>query len=80
MAGKAALKMGAGLVTVATADSCLPVVAKTMPELMTEPLPETSARTISERALSRVLELLEGKDALLLGPGLSTHSETSSLV
>lgn len=80
MAGKAALKMGAGLVTVATADSCLPAIAKTRPELMTEPLPETSARTISERALSRVLELLEGKDALLLGPGLSTHPETSSLV
>lgn len=80
MAGKAALKMGAGLVTVATAESCLPAVARTMPELMTEPLPETEAKTISEKALSRVLELLQGKDALLLGPGLSTHPSTSALV
>lgn len=80
MAGKAALKMGAGLVTVATAESCLPQVARAMPELMTEPLPETTARTISEKALPRVLELLEGKDALLVGPGLSTDPSTTSLV
>jgi NAD(P)H-hydrate epimerase len=80
MAGKAALKMGAGLVTVATAESCLPVVARTMPELMTEPLPETEARTISERAVLPVLELIQGKDALLLGPGMSTHPSTSAFV
>ncbi len=80
MAGQAALKMGAGLVTVATAESCLPIVASTMPELMTESLPETVARTISSQALGRMLELVEGKDALLLGPGLTTHPETSSLV
>ncbi|MGB9764486.1 MAG: NAD(P)H-hydrate dehydratase [Candidatus Saccharicenans sp.] len=80
MAGKAALKMGAGLVTVATPESCLPIVARTMPELMTEPLPETTARTISEEALPRVLKLLEGKDALLLGPGLSTHPSTAAFV
>ncbi|MGB9837085.1 MAG: NAD(P)H-hydrate dehydratase, partial [Candidatus Saccharicenans sp.] len=80
MAGKAALKMGAGLVTVATAESCLPQVARAMPELMTEALPETTARTISEKALSRVLELLQGKDALLVGPGLSTDPSTASLV
>jgi len=61
MAGQAALKMGAGLVTVATAESCLPIVASTMPELMTEPLPETPSRTISSQALGRVMELLEGR-------------------
>ncbi|MGB9893040.1 MAG: NAD(P)H-hydrate dehydratase [Candidatus Saccharicenans sp.] len=80
MAGKSALKMGAGLVTVATAQSCLPVIARTMPELMTEPLPETEAKTIADSALSRTLELIKGKDALLLGPGLSTNGSTSVLV
>jgi len=80
LAGKAALKMGAGLVTVATAESCLPQVARVMPELMTEPLPETPARTVSEKALPRVLELLKGKDALLIGPGLSTDPSTARMV
>ena len=41
MAGMAALRAGAGLVTVATAKSALPNVAGFAAELMTEPLPET---------------------------------------
>ncbi len=80
LAAKAALKMGAGLVTVATPESCLPMVARSMDELMTEPLAETPEGTISARSLSRVSALLKGKDALLIGPGISTHPETVSLV
>jgi NAD(P)H-hydrate epimerase len=80
MAGKAALKMGAGLVTVGIPESCLPIVAHSMFELMTEPLPETKEKTISSEALGRALELLRGKDALLLGPGISTHESTSEFV
>jgi len=80
LAGKAALKMGAGLVTVATAVSALPVIARTMDELMTESLPETPERTIAAGAVPRVLALLKGKDGLLVGPGLSTHPETTKFV
>jgi len=80
LAAKAALKMGAGLVTVATPESCLPMVARSMDELMTEPLKETPAGTIGIHALSRVSTLLKGKDALLLGPGISIHPETVRLV
>lgn len=80
MAGKAALKMGAGLVTVGTPASCLPIVARSMMELMTESLAETEEKTISSQALPKVFELLEGKDAILLGPGISTHPSTSELV
>ncbi|MCK4431791.1 MAG: NAD(P)H-hydrate dehydratase, partial [Candidatus Aminicenantes bacterium] len=80
MAGKAALKMGAGLVTVGIPQSCLPIVARSMVELMTEPLSETPEKTLSSEALEKVLNLLDGKDALLLGPGISTHESTSELV
>jgi len=80
MAGKAALKMGAGLVTVGTPESCLPIVARSMDELMTEPLDETKEKTISHEALKKVLSLLKGKDALMIGPGISTHKSTSELV
>jgi len=80
MAGKAALKMGAGLVTVGTPESCLPIVARSMDELMTEPLPETPEKTLSSEALDRVLILLNGKDALLIGPGISTHPSTAEFV
>ena len=80
MAGKAALKMGAGLVTVGTPKSCLSLVARSMVELMTEPMPETSEKTFSEDALELSLSLLEGKDAFLIGPGISTHDSTARFV
>ena len=80
MAGKAALKMGAGLVTIGTCQSCLPMVARPMVELMTEPLPETAERTISSEALGKAIALLKDKDALLIGPGVSTHKSTAEFV
>jgi len=51
MAAKAALRAGAGLATVATSRSALPVVASLGMEIMTEPLPETDSGTISIRAV-----------------------------
>jgi hydroxyethylthiazole kinase-like uncharacterized protein yjeF len=80
MAGKAALKMGAGLVTAGLPEICLPIVARSMMELMTEPLPETVKGTLSAEALPEILRLLEGKDALMLGPGISTHESTREMV
>ena len=53
LAGKAALRMGAGLVTVATAEGVLPIVARSLAELMTEPLAETPERTIAKEEIGR---------------------------
>ena len=63
MASMAALRVGAGLSTVATPKSVLSTVAGFHPEVMTEPLEETDAGTISMRALEygRVDKLVEGK-------------------
>jgi NAD(P)H-hydrate epimerase len=80
LAGKGGLKMGAGLVTVATAAGALAGVARTMMELMTEPLAETPEKTIAREALPRVLELLRGKNAVLIGPGLTTVPSTAEFV
>jgi hydroxyethylthiazole kinase-like uncharacterized protein yjeF len=80
LAGRAALRMGAGLVTVATAAGVLPSIARSMAELMTEPLAETPERTIAAAALPRALALLKGKNAVLVGPGLSTNASTAEFV
>jgi len=82
MAAKAALRAGAGLVTVATAKSALPIIASLGMEFMTEPLPETEAGTISLRALDygRLDQLVEGKSVLAVGPGIGTIRETAELV
>src|SRR2546423_5476564 len=55
MAGQAALRAGAGLVTVATAESVLPIIAISMPELMTEALAETSQGTIANQSVSALM-------------------------
>jgi hydroxyethylthiazole kinase-like uncharacterized protein yjeF len=78
----AALRVGAGLVTVATPEPVLPIVASHTPEIMTEPLPATETGSISLRSLEyqRFDNLLKGKRALAIGPGLSTHGETVQFV
>jgi ADP-dependent NAD(P)H-hydrate dehydratase / NAD(P)H-hydrate epimerase len=80
MAGVSALRTGAGLSTVATANSVLPTVAGFHAELMTEPLLETNAGTISGAALAQIEELSKSKSVLAIGPGISRNPETSELV
>src|SRR5688572_8115961 len=82
MAGRAALRVGAGLVTIACPRSVLPTVATFAPELMTAPLEETEAGSISSRALEygRFEDLLRNKTVLAIGPGLSQHPDTARLV
>jgi hydroxyethylthiazole kinase-like uncharacterized protein yjeF len=82
MASWAALRVGAGLVTVAIPDPALPIVAAHNPEIMTEPLPATPEGSISLRAFDeeKFRKLLEGKRALGIGPGLTTNDETQQFV
>ncbi len=79
MAGMGALRVGAGLVTVATPKSVLPTVAGFAPELMTEPLAETETGAISMRALEygKLDAMVEGKSVVALGPGFSRHPEAA---
>jgi len=82
LAARAALRAGAGLVTVGTPQSALPIVAGLGMEFMTEPLPETETGTLSLRALDfgHLDKLVEGKTVLALGPGIGMHPETGELV
>jgi len=82
MAARAALRAGAGLVTVATARSALPIVATLGVEFMTEALPETEDGGISLRALEgqRLDKLVAGKTVLAVGPGIGAHPETAEFV
>jgi len=82
LAAQAALRAGAGLVTVATPKSALPIIAGHAMEFMTEPLPETDIGTLSLRALDcgRMDELAEGKSVLAIGPGLGNVAETAEFV
>lgn len=80
MAGMACLRAGAGLVSVATPRSVLTSVASFAPELMTEPLPETEAGSISRAALEHWDELTKKMTVLAIGPGITQHPETVEFV
>ena len=80
LAAGGALRSGCGLVTVATPEPCLPVVAAARAEAMTEPLPATAAGGIAESALPRLLDLAAARDAVVIGPGLGQDPGTRALV
>jgi NAD(P)H-hydrate epimerase len=78
MAGMAALRTGAGLVTVASAQSAIAEIAAHAPELMTEPLPETESGSI---ALNATLEALaHGMSVVAMGPGLGRAPQIAAMV
>src|ERR1017187_6236627 len=78
MTGLGALRAGAGLVTVATASSAIAEISSHAPELMTEPLAETSMGSIALNA--RLEPLAEGKTVIAMGPGLGRHPDIDMLV
>lgn len=80
MAGMAALRVGAGLSTVATPKSVLSSVAGFAPELMTEPLPETPEGSIALAALKSFDQLLSSMTVAALGPGIGRNRETQEFV
>ena len=77
LTGMGALRSGAGLVTIATPASCLPIVASLAPELMTESLAEESG-SVAAGAIDRVLELQH--DIIACGPGLGRTRDASAFV
>lgn len=76
LCGNAAMRAGAGLVTVATpASSQAAVAARLMPEVMTAPLAETDRGAVSDRAIDHVEKLVEKVTAVAVGPGLTAAAE-----
>ena len=78
LAAIGALRSGAGLVTVATPRSCVPILASMGPEYMTLPLDETPEGTIDYAALERVLDV--AADVIAVGPGLGVTPSTGAFV
>ncbi|MCX6544496.1 MAG: NAD(P)H-hydrate dehydratase [Acidobacteria bacterium] len=78
LAGMAALRSGAGLVTIATPRSCLPIVARMGAEYMTVGLSETADGSVTRHASKAVLGI--SCDVLAIGPGLGTGTGPRALV
>jgi hydroxyethylthiazole kinase-like uncharacterized protein yjeF len=75
-----ALRTGAGLVTLGISASLNPILETKLTEAMTEPLPDAATGYLSSDASGRILQLLEGKTAFALGPGISTQPQVQELL
>lgn len=80
MAGKAALRCGAGLAQVALPKSLNLAVETAALEVMSFPLPETEAGTIAPEALSALAPRLQWADVIAVGCGISRNERTQTFV
>ena len=80
LAGRSALRAGAGLVRVATPKSVLPIVATIEPSFTTIPLPEDSLGRISAKAINTILEAVGQNDAVAFGSGVGISGALRSVL
>ena len=76
LTGNAAMRAGAGLVTIATPSSAQSsVVSSAIPEVMTTELAETDRGAVSDEAVEHFLNLCFKATAVAVGPGLTSDDE-----
>ncbi len=80
LCSKAALRSGSGIVTLGIPESLNPIMEVKLSCVMTYPLPETKASTLSNKGRKDILKLCETHDTVALGPGLSQQPETRELI
>ena len=78
-AGRAAMRMGSGLVYLGVPERAWSVVAAKCDEVMAFPLPDTGEGKLSLRAEETVRSAMAPCDAVLMGCGLGRSAETDEL-
>ena len=80
LAGLAALRAGAGKLTIATVGSAATALAVAIPEAGVTGLPTTADGSLGASAVDAAAEVAAKADAVVIGPGLSGVDETKALV
>ncbi len=80
LCAQAALRLGAGLVTLGVADSLYPIFAEKMTEVIVKPLPEKKPGILDKSAIDLILPREESYDSVLIGPGLGRDPATLEFV
>lgn len=79
LAAMGALRTGAGLVYLAVPESIYAIEAVKLTEPVISPLPDDNG-TYAATAVSSVLSMLTGKDAVLIGPGIGQSEGSKAVV
>jgi len=80
LAAEAAVRAGAGLVTVLTPTSAQPILAAKLTEAMTAAGPETAGGQLAADAVEDALRLAARADAVAVGPGLGVGDGVRALL
>lgn len=80
LAGQAALRVGAGVLTLAVAESVAGPVAAAVPESAVLWLPETASGSVAGGSVEVIQRALGSAAAILIGPGLDDVDETAELI
>ncbi|MDD2540019.1 MAG: NAD(P)H-hydrate dehydratase [Desulfuromonadaceae bacterium] len=80
LSANSAVRAGSGLVTLAAAESIHSILELKTTEVMTVPLSDSGRGYLANSAFTMIEKLLEGKDAVAIGPGLDRHPETCILI
>ncbi len=80
LAANSAVRAGSGLVTLGAAESIHAVLEIKTTEAMTVPLSDGGGGYLTDSALQEIEQLLVGKDAAAIGPGLACSPGTYALV
>jgi NAD(P)H-hydrate epimerase len=78
---EAAMRSGAGLVTLGVPEGLSPAIIKIKPkEVMIFPLPETGEGTLSLAGYKKIKDFIKDIDILVIGPGLTQNKPTQGLI
>jgi NAD(P)H-hydrate epimerase len=80
LSGMAALRSGAGLVTLAVPEACQAIVAGFEPSYMTAPLPSDAAGLFDKSALPQLRELISRATVVAMGPGTGRSDAVINMV
>ncbi|MDQ1684749.1 MAG: ADP-dependent NAD(P)H-hydrate dehydratase [Frankiaceae bacterium] len=80
LAGLAALRVGAGTLTIATVPATAAVLAVAVPEAAVQGLPVTSGGALGAAAGAAATDLVENADAIVIGPGLRDPDDSREFV
>lgn len=80
LSAMAAVRAGAGLVTLGVPEAVYPIVARRAAEVMVRPFPSTRQGTLAFSARRAILNFAASQNVLALGPGLSRNPDTQKLI